>query len=510
VLILLLIAPIAAKRIKGQSTDSWETSLTLKKPFLTSDGKILENDWKTAGSAVVQQNLIKLTPNEPSKEGLIYNTESLKGDNWEVALQFGVSRGVQDHGEGVALWLLEKPGVTGPAFGSSTQWKGLGVIYDSRDDYEDENEGSEADVKSGGPYITIQTNDGSHELVPLESKSDELAGCSIKNIPEEGLPKVYSMKMKVRYINGLLSVMYKTKASSAYESCATNVPVKLPKNLHLQFSASTDEMATDSHSLYSLKYYDLDPISTETRDIQDAQLKEIEDQEEAQHPLNTEKKVKGRKVKEPKKETNVGIPGTTAAVVNPPEKPVQVTHTSISGEHIEGLSSAVRAYQESANKYTSQHNQLIEGVNKVLRVDRQQTIEGIQIEMEKLSVSVEAHKRLTLSKRETISFAGSPFGKSLETMKHDMAEIRDQSKNLFGELSSTSFANLQSALLGCVSDTEKYRESEQRVVEHSGWGEVSGGLSKGHYLLIVETVAVLGFFLLKMKRRSGKRNPVLY
>lgn len=49
-----------------------------------------------------------------------------------------------------ALWFTDKPGVEGPVFGSSDQWNGLGVFFDSFDN----------DNKRNNPYIMAMVNDG--------------------------------------------------------------------------------------------------------------------------------------------------------------------------------------------------------------------------------------------------------------------------------------------------------------------------------------------------------------
>jgi len=300
-LFTLLLAVQSVKRIKDEETDALEAKFSLRKPFLTADGGKINNGWTLAGDAQYEQSFLRLNPQTTEKSGLVYHSEGINASNWEVTMQFGVSQAsvADGEGEGIAFWYVATPGQLGEAFGAKNVWKGLAVIFDTRDDTEEE--GSEKD--SFGPYITIQTNDGSHEYDPIDGRKNEIGGCSIGSTLEQGaLPKNFWIKMKIRYINGKISVFYRHKPGSSYINCAINIPLSLPNNYHLQLSSSTDDESTDTHTVYSVRYYDLSPIITYDNSTIIHQLKAIEELEENDHPLHLLKQSKGKKNKANKKE----------------------------------------------------------------------------------------------------------------------------------------------------------------------------------------------------------------
>ncbi len=91
-----------------------------------------------------------------------------------------------------AFWFTDQKGVEGPVFGSSDQWNGLGVFFDTFDN----------DNKHNNPYIMAMVNDGTklydHQN---DGSTQQLAGClrDFRNKP-------FPVRTKVMYYKNVLSV----------------------------------------------------------------------------------------------------------------------------------------------------------------------------------------------------------------------------------------------------------------------------------------------------------------
>lgn len=74
---------------------------------------------------------------------------------WEVELIFRITGRGRIGADGLAFWYTaEKGAYNGTVFGSSDQWKGLGIFFDSFDN----------DNKHNNPYIMAVLNDGTESF----------------------------------------------------------------------------------------------------------------------------------------------------------------------------------------------------------------------------------------------------------------------------------------------------------------------------------------------------------
>ena len=97
---------------------------------------------------MVTSNYIRLTTDERSKQGAIWNKVQLNNSkywniytflqvpcrtrNWEVQLSFKVSGTTRDlFGDGFAFWYVKDRMSLGTVFGSRDMWSGLAVIADT-------------------------------------------------------------------------------------------------------------------------------------------------------------------------------------------------------------------------------------------------------------------------------------------------------------------------------------------------------------------------------------------
>ena len=74
-------------------------------------------------------------------------------------------------GDGFTFWFVEEPKKPGNMFGSSDQFKGLAIIFDSWDD----------DGKEDNPFVTAMVNDGTKKYDHRDGETSNVpnARCSV-------------------------------------------------------------------------------------------------------------------------------------------------------------------------------------------------------------------------------------------------------------------------------------------------------------------------------------------
>ena len=103
--------------------------------------------------------------------------------------------------DGLAFWYVQNPKPNGPIFGSSDEWKGLAVIFDTFDN----------DRQGNNPYISVYNNDGTWKYDPNTDGSDhELGGCKINY-------RNWDTKVRISYVEGVLMVNSKKSIIAHFE-----------------------------------------------------------------------------------------------------------------------------------------------------------------------------------------------------------------------------------------------------------------------------------------------------
>ena len=110
-------------------TAEWNTKDFLKrehslvKPYQGSGFGV--PNWDFQGSTMVTSNYIRLTPDDRSRQGAIWNKVPCRVRNWEVQVNFKVSGTTKDlFGDGFALWYVRDRMAMGPVFGSRDHFSG--------------------------------------------------------------------------------------------------------------------------------------------------------------------------------------------------------------------------------------------------------------------------------------------------------------------------------------------------------------------------------------------------
>ncbi|XP_053224700.1 vesicular integral-membrane protein VIP36-like [Podarcis raffonei] len=89
--------------------------------------------WDFQGSTMLTSQYVRLTPDERSKEGSIWNRVPCFLKDWELHVHFKI-HGIGKknlHGDGFALWYTRERLTAGPVFGSKDNFHGLAIFLDT-------------------------------------------------------------------------------------------------------------------------------------------------------------------------------------------------------------------------------------------------------------------------------------------------------------------------------------------------------------------------------------------
>ncbi|GAB5567091.1 vesicular integral-membrane protein VIP36 isoform X1 [Prionailurus iriomotensis] len=223
--------------------------------------------WDFQGSTILTSQYVRLTPDERSKEGSIWNhqfvqrpqnmtfpapqpwhchhTEVWLGlqeaggmlpcflKDWEMHVHFKVhGAGKKNlHGDGIALWYTRDRLVPGPVFGSKDNFHGLAIFLDTYPNDET--------TERVFPYISVMVNNGSLSYDhSKDGRWTELAGCTA-----DFRNRDHDTFLAVRYSRGRLTVMTDLEDKNEWKNCIDITGVRLPTGYYFGASAGTGDLS---------------------------------------------------------------------------------------------------------------------------------------------------------------------------------------------------------------------------------------------------------------------------
>ncbi|XP_028909277.1 vesicular integral-membrane protein VIP36 [Ornithorhynchus anatinus] len=250
VLLPLLLAPAlplppAAADITDGNSEHLKREHSLIKPY-QGVGSSSMPLWDFQGSTMLTSQYVRLTPDERSKEGSIWNHLPCFLKDWEMHVHFKVhGTGKKNlHGDGFALWYTRDRLMPGPVFGSKDNFHGLAVFLDTYPNDET--------TERVFPYISVMVNNGT--LAYDHSKDGrwtELAGCTADFRNQN-----HDTFLAVRYSRGRLTVMTDVEDKNEWKNCIDISGVRLPTGYYFGASAGTGDLS-DNHDIISLKLFQL-------------------------------------------------------------------------------------------------------------------------------------------------------------------------------------------------------------------------------------------------------------
>ncbi|XP_058832587.1 protein ERGIC-53 [Topomyia yanbarensis] len=240
-LLLAAIVSPSLPRVNGNTHlvhRRFEYKYSFKPPYLAQkDGTV--PFWEYGGNAIASSENVRIAPSLRSQKGAIWTKHKTAFDWWEVDIVFRVSGRGRIGADGLAFWYTtEKGDYTGDVFGSSDQWVGLGIFFDSFDN----------DNKHNNPYISAVLNDGTKKFDHQNDGSTQLLSGCLRDFRNKPFPT----RAKIEYYNNILTVLFHngmTNNDQDYEMCFRAENVVLPKTGHFGISSATGGLA-DDHDVF--------------------------------------------------------------------------------------------------------------------------------------------------------------------------------------------------------------------------------------------------------------------
>ncbi|GFY39790.1 vesicular integral-membrane protein VIP36 [Trichonephila inaurata madagascariensis] len=201
--------------------------------------------WDLSGTAHLAETAIRLTPDEASAQGAIWNNYPLMSNDWEFHIQFHIhGKGVHLNGNGMAFWYAKEPLTPGHVFGSKDFFSGLGIFIDTV-------ENAAAPHNHRHPYLSAVVNNGSFPYHHDEQgTAGQIGGCHLQARNLE-----WPTKLAISYISDVLTVYLDTQGTGTWTQCFRAVGVHLPTGYFLGASANTGEHS-DNHDIVSITTLD--------------------------------------------------------------------------------------------------------------------------------------------------------------------------------------------------------------------------------------------------------------
>ncbi|EAU37912.1 conserved hypothetical protein [Aspergillus terreus NIH2624] len=222
-------------------------------PYLDSD---FQSRWFDFGGDTIirADKYIRLTSDRPSQQGWIFSRVPLTATNWEIEVEFKIHGDGNLHGDGFAMWLTKQRATQGPVFGSTDNFEGLGIFFDT---YKNNRPGTSF------PYVMAMMGDGQTTYDQAhDGKANELAGCSARGLRGASIPT----KARLTYFQDkslTLDLQYKSedKWTNCFSLTAPETNIAIPSVAYLGFSAETGELS-DNHDIISVKSQNLYSIGS--------------------------------------------------------------------------------------------------------------------------------------------------------------------------------------------------------------------------------------------------------
>ena len=167
----------------------------------------------------------------------------MPAESWIVEFEFKVAYQGSISGDGFAFWYTKDRAKSGPVFGSSDYFEGLGLFFDT---YANSRE------RHSFPYVMAMIGDGTKTYNhDKDGVAQEFGGCSV-----EFRNRDFPTKARVTYIHKRsLKVELDVDNTEKWTLCfEKNENIKLPEKGYLGFSAMTGGVSSKHDIIYAQVY----------------------------------------------------------------------------------------------------------------------------------------------------------------------------------------------------------------------------------------------------------------
>ncbi|CAH2274842.1 VIP36 isoform X2 [Pelobates cultripes] len=243
---LFLASLLLQTSCADQTEEYLKREHSLTKPY-QGVGSSSSSLWDLTGNVLVTPQYVRLTPDQQSKQGAVWNRVPCYLRDWELQVHFKIhGQGKKNlNGDGFAIWYTKDKMQSGPVFGSKDNFVGLGVFVDTYPNEEKQHE-------RVFPYISAMVSNGSLTYDhSRDGRPTELGGCTamVRNLDHDTF-------FVIRYVKRRLTIMIDIDGKHEWKDCLDVPGVRLPRGYYFGASAVTGDLS-DNHDLISLKLYQL-------------------------------------------------------------------------------------------------------------------------------------------------------------------------------------------------------------------------------------------------------------
>ncbi|PVU99715.1 hypothetical protein BB559_000449 [Furculomyces boomerangus] len=248
---LLLITLLLLCSFVIPQTGELIQKLSINPPYIDQGFHI--QDWDFGGDSIVDAiSGIYLTPDIPSRRGMIWSTITLPENGWSVEFEFFVGSKNKDtlYGDGLAFWATKERSEPGTVFGNRNYFNGLGIFFDTY---------ANGKNWSKMPLVVGMLGDGKKSYdESTDGLSNSFGSCSGIEFRQTDIP----VKAKITYIAGKLLDVKLSVNGFEWKDCMNVKDFTIPSDLYLGFSAITGQLS-DAHRLINVNTFKVDDANVQ-------------------------------------------------------------------------------------------------------------------------------------------------------------------------------------------------------------------------------------------------------
>uniref|UniRef100_A0A8C5WCE8 L-type lectin-like domain-containing protein n=1 Tax=Leptobrachium leishanense TaxID=445787 RepID=A0A8C5WCE8_9ANUR len=242
-LLLFLLLPLLLHS-EEPAHRTFEYKYSFKGPHITlPDGNV--PFWDLYGDTIPGPDAIRIVPSLKKHRGSMWTQLNASFPHWEVEVSLRIMGHGQEGTEGLAIWFTREPGRVGTVYGSTDQWDGVGIIFDTFDH----------DFKGNNPAILIVGNNGKLNYDHAQDGISQALGSCVVNFRNTVRP----FRAKISYYKKTLRVIVyngRSPLDDSFEICTQVANMVIPSTGYFGLSAATGNLA-DDHDVFSFMMYSL-------------------------------------------------------------------------------------------------------------------------------------------------------------------------------------------------------------------------------------------------------------
>ncbi|KAK7586127.1 hypothetical protein V9T40_004003 [Parthenolecanium corni] len=250
---ILLVCHHSITNAEWNTKDYFKREHSLWKPYQGTGTNIPY--WDFLGNTMVTNSYVRLTPDDQSRMGALWNSIPVTVVNWELQVQLKIhGKGKDLFGDGMAIWYARERMKPGPVFGNVDFYEGLAIFIDTYSNHNGEHNHQH-------PYISAMVNNGSlHYDHDRDGTHTQIAGCEAKlrNLDQDTY-------LAIRYEYNTLTVFTDFENKQGWKQCFSVSGVSLPTGYYIGMSAATGDLS-DNHDIIGVRFYELENSAKDAED----------------------------------------------------------------------------------------------------------------------------------------------------------------------------------------------------------------------------------------------------